>query len=154
MDWLHRLSTLPRSWGGSGESRECQLDGASNRAGGEVCSCEWGVLLASAAGFSYSSGGAGGEGQFTGPLVLWMVRCVNSYCFDEIPDKGNFQRVFVFVFGDFCGSQFEGTAHGAGEGMAAGAWRELFTFYLREHRDACSPLLSQRINPRDGAAPI
>lgn len=29
--------------------------------------------------------GAGEEGQFAGPFVLWMVRCVNAYCFDNMP---------------------------------------------------------------------
>lgn len=65
-----------------------------------------------AAGLGHGSGAAGEDGWFTGPFVLWTVRCANSYCFNKIPDKSHF---WTFL----CGSRFERTARRAEEGMMA-----------------------------------
>lgn len=80
--------------------------------GREVCSRERGALPGRAAGLGHGSGGAGEESQFTGPFVLWMVRCADSYCVDKIPDKSHFWTFFV--------------AHGLrGQPMGLGkAWRQ------------------------------
>lgn len=142
MDWLLRLRTLPWSSEGAKSVDETEHKAVQVWRLAAVKGCF--PRFQSALQGCWRGGSVYRSIVHTVGLVPWMVKCVDLTALRKYLTKA--------TAGDFCGSQSDGTAHQGGEGMAAGAWRQLITVcpIVREQRakDAGTLFLSPFINLR------